>query len=107
VVKLLLSMLSVLMIFGVQAKQDPTAPLGWEAQANSVKKANKTPPLPKLQSIVCMTDSPCAAVLNGQSLVKGEFVSGYTVKRIDQESVTLSRGDKVWKLSLFSFEVKQ
>ncbi|WP_432715640.1 MSHA biogenesis protein MshK [Vibrio sinaloensis] len=105
--RVLLSMLSVLMIFGVQAKQDPTAPLGWQAQASSVKKANKAPPLPKLQSIVCMTDSPCAAVLNGQSLVMGERVSGYTVRRIEQESVTLSRGDKVWKLSLFSLEVKQ
>nr|WP_217906431.1 MSHA biogenesis protein MshK [Vibrio sp. JPW-9-11-11] len=102
-----MSLLAVGAIFGVHAKQDPTAPLGWEASSSSAKATKSVPPLPQLQSIVCLTDTPCGAVLNGQSLLTGERVSGYTVRNIEPQSVTLSRGDKVWKLSLFSLEVKQ
>ncbi|WP_038175291.1 hypothetical protein [Vibrio pacinii] len=107
-VRFLVVTFSMIVALAVQAKQDPTAPLGWSAPAtNGIKSVNKVAPLPKLQSIVCPQSGDCSAILNGQPMVIGERVSGYTVRHIEPELVTLARGGKTWKLQLFSLEVKQ
>lgn len=106
--KLFLAVLSMVVAVAIQAKQDPTAPLGWSAPpTNGIKSVNKVAPLPKLQSIVCSPSGDCSAILNGQPMVIGERVSGYTVRHIESELVTLARAGKTWKLQLFSLEVKQ
>lgn len=107
-VRFLVVTLVMMVAIAVQAKQDPTAPLGWSAPAtNDNKSVNKVAPLPKLQSIVCPQSGDCNAILNGQSMVIGGRVSGYTVRHIEPELVILARGGKTWKLQLFPLEVKQ
>ncbi|CAK4069691.1 MULTISPECIES: hypothetical protein [Vibrio] len=90
------------------AQQDPTAPLNW--QKPKVAQPAKKPVsyrLPKLQSIVCVADVPCKAILNGEVVMAGERVSGYYVNNIESERVVLSRKGKQWTLELFSLDIKQ
>ncbi len=90
------------------SSQDPTAPLGWQApKTQTVKPRVIRKPLPKLQSIVCVDEASCRAILNGQVVLAGEQVNGYQVKKIESEVVTISRNGKQWKLNLFSLEVKK
>ncbi|MFY2509762.1 MSHA biogenesis protein MshK [Vibrio pectenicida] len=87
--------------------QDPTAPLGWqkpETTEFSNKKVQQ--PLPKLQSIVCLSNDQCQAVLSGNVVLVGELVNGFKVSRIEPQMVTLSRGSKQWKLELFTLDIK-
>ncbi|PMM04192.1 MSHA biogenesis protein MshK [Vibrio kanaloae] len=91
------------------AEQDPTAPLGWltpQQKTTPTKKAPTHYRLPSLESIVCKGDTPCYAVLNGQILGQGETITGYRVKNIDPEYVTLQRSSKQWKLEMFSLDIK-
>lgn len=102
---------AALMVMSTSAwsAQDPTAPLGWEAQSpSSVKPKQKArPPLPSLQAIVCSGEKSCAATLSGKVKLVGETISGYRINHVDSDAVILSRGGQQWKLELFSVEVKQ
>ena len=109
--KLFIALLSTSsLVFASQAfaAQDPTAPLNWQEapQSKSVKKT-KQYRVPNLQSIVCVDDKECFAILNGQALAKGERINGFQVKHVKTDYVTVARGSKQWKLELFPLEVKQ
>lgn len=93
----------------VWAEQDPTAPLGWMKPQQKTAAAKNAPThyrLPSLESIVCKADTPCYAILNGEVLDQGETILGYRVKNVDLEYVTLQRGSKLWKLEIFSLDIK-
>ena len=93
----------------VRAEQDPTAPLGWMTPQQKTAPAKKAPThyrLPSLESIVCKADTPCYAILNGETLDQGETILGYRVKDVDSEYVTLQRGSKLWELEIFSLDIK-
>ncbi len=91
------------------AEQDPTAPLGWKkpAVASNAKPAAKQYRLPKLNSILCQTNSQCTAIMNNQIVEQGQLFSGYRVVSITSEFVTLKRGNRQWKLELFGLNVKK
>nr|WP_252724454.1 MSHA biogenesis protein MshK [Vibrio hepatarius] len=91
----------------VNSSQDPTAPLGWQ-KPDSTESRNKKvqQPLPKLQSIVCLNHDKCQAVLSGNVVIVGESVNGFKVSRIEPQMVTLSRGNKQWKLEFFTLDIK-
>ncbi|MGF1752903.1 MSHA biogenesis protein MshK, partial [Vibrio makurazakiensis] len=62
--------------------------------------------LPTLQSIVCVGEQPCHAILSGEVLAQGESIRGYRVKTIEPEYVYLQKNSKKWKLELFSLDIK-
>ncbi|WP_194439093.1 MSHA biogenesis protein MshK [Vibrio fluminensis] len=90
------------------ASQDPTAPLNWQSssKSTSVKKVVHAR-VPNLQSIVCGENEKCFAILDGQTKAKGDKVAGFNIQNINADYVTVSRGNKMWKLELFPLEVKQ
>ncbi|HAS62971.1 MAG TPA: MSHA biogenesis protein MshK [Vibrio sp.] len=90
------------------ASQDPTAPLNWQQapKTGQVKKVVHYR-VPNLQSIVCGGNKECYAILDGQAMAKGEKIDGFSVKQIQADYVTVTRGSKQWKLELFPLEVKQ
>ncbi|MGF1680614.1 MSHA biogenesis protein MshK [Photobacterium makurazakiensis] len=92
-------------IGGALAKQDPTAPLGWQAPA--VKSAPSRARLPQLQGIFCeQSGSNCTVILNDSLVSRGGRVSGYTLDSIQDDFVILRRGSKQWRLELFADNVK-
>ncbi|WP_052671622.1 hypothetical protein [Photobacterium kishitanii] len=99
-----LAISSLLHAVNVQAQQDPTAPLGWQKKSPSVVVS--APSLPQLQSVIC-EQQHCRAILNGQTVRVGSYIKGYTVSRISDSSVILTRNKKQWQLSLFSADIKQ
>ncbi|WP_281222802.1 MSHA biogenesis protein MshK [Photobacterium sanguinicancri] len=88
----------------VHANQDPTAPLGWQAPAK--KHTSTRARLPQLQSILCDEQSTCTAILNNTVISVGGRVSGYTLSSIQDESVTIRRGNKQWRLDMFAENIK-
>lgn len=88
----------------VFAQQDPTAPLGWQQQSSSITVSS--PKLPQLQSVICYPQR-CRAILSGQDVAVGGQIKGYTVSRINDSSVVLTRNGKQWQLSLFAVNIKQ
>lgn len=107
-VKVRLIMLLALAPLAAWASQDPTAPLGWEQPKQDTTQTKVvSKPVPSLQSIVCLDEDECRAIVSGKVVLVGESVSGYQVSRIEPEVVTLSRGGKQWKLKLFALDVKQ
>ncbi|MEJ2763881.1 MSHA biogenesis protein MshK [Photobacterium sp. MCCC 1A19761] len=86
------------------AAQDPTAPFGWQApaQTKSVVRAR----LPQLQAVVCGGPGGCLAILNNAPVALGERISGYTLADIREGTVTLSRGEKRWRLEVFADDIK-
>ncbi len=108
----ILSLLGVLIVSSgftqtVLANNDPTAPLSWQAPAKKKAAVRRSQALPKLQSIVCSTTTECHAILNDKILTSGEWISGYQVKSINKDIVTLAKKGKQWKLGLFNSKVKQ
>lgn len=93
----------------VWSAQDPTAPLGWEAQRPTGEKPKQKvrPPLPELQAIVCSGEQHCLATLSGQVRGRGEKINGYRINQVQSDAVILSLGEQQWKLELFSMEIKQ
>lgn len=95
--------------FITYAQQDPTAPLGWmeveksEPTKKTVRKYN----LPRLESIVCISEQPCYAVLNNKVVKKGSKINGYQITKISDSLVTVSRGSRQWQLTLFPLDVKK
>ncbi|WP_343283936.1 MSHA biogenesis protein MshK [Vibrio sp. Of14-4] len=89
------------------ASQDPTAPLGWQKPDSiEAKSKKKQQPLPKLQSIVCINQVQCRAVLSDKAVLVGDTVNGFKVSQIEAQSVTISRGGKQWKLKIFTQSIK-
>ena len=100
-----------MMIFSAlsYASQDPTAPIGWQASKTvQQKQAQKrvVEPLPHLQSIICLEDKACYAILNDKIVERGKYVQGYLTKRIEPEFVDLVKSGKQWRLELFPSDVK-
>ncbi len=93
----------------LMATQDPTAPLGWNSSAKPVqqKVQAKRKPLPNLQSIVCQEQAPCYAILNDAIVEQGDSVRGYRIVRINDQGVTVKKGQRQWDLSLFNQTIKQ
>ena len=95
--------------FTAHAQQDPTAPLGWmevekpEPTKKTVRKYN----LPRLESIVCISEQPCYAVLNNKVVKKGSKINGYQITKISDSLVMVSRGSRQWQLTLFPLDVKK
>ena len=87
----------------VHAQQDPTAPLSWPQQRSSSLHSRSA--LPQLQSVIC--EPQCRAILSGQPVAVGSYITGYRVSRINDSSVILTRNKKQWQLSLFSTDIKQ
>lgn len=88
------------------AAQDPTKPLNWKMTETAEAKAVEEP-LPTLQSLVCDDRSYCYAIINHQIVSKGDSVSGYNVRAINANYLTLEKGQKQWKLTLFSLDIKK
>ena len=89
----------------VQAAQDPTAPLGWQAPA--VKSSPSRARLPQLQGIFCDQDGQaCRAILNSVSVGTGGRISGYTLSQVTDDYVILQRGGRQWRLDMFADNVK-
>jgi MSHA biogenesis protein MshK len=107
VAKVLVIFFSCIVSCGAYAAQDPTAPLGWIKPKSSTVETVKTYPLPALQSIVCGEGTQCVAMFNDKILSQGQSVSGYLIKEITFERVTLARAGKTWQLELFNSNVKQ
>ncbi|OLQ88891.1 MSHA biogenesis protein MshK [Vibrio ponticus] len=90
------------------ASQDPTAPLDWQAPVKTAQvKKVVSYRVPNLQSIVCGEREECYAILDGKTKARGEKISGFSVKQINPDFVTVTRGNKQWKLEPFPLEVKQ
>lgn len=107
-VRVCLLVLMTLWSVSAMSSQDPTAPIGWQASPTVAAKPKVVrKPLPKLQSIVCSDEKSCRAILDGQVVVIGEKVSGYQIKKIEPEVVTVARNGKQWSLTLFSLDVKK
>ncbi len=87
------------------AAKDPTAPLNWVAPKDA-KAAVKIYPIPKLQSIVCHSQSTCFAILNNKVANVNDIISGYRVQAITPEGVIVVRGNKTRKLTLFVSDIK-
>ncbi|OBU26171.1 hypothetical protein [Photobacterium aquimaris] len=94
----------LLFAVNIHAQQDPTAPLGWQKKTSSVTVS--APLLPQLQSVICDAQA-CRATLSGKSVTVGSVIRGYTVSRVSDSSVVLTRNQKQWQLSLFSTNIKQ
>ncbi|WED21549.1 MSHA biogenesis protein MshK [Vibrio sp. JC009] len=104
-------LLCALLPFASLAQKDPTAPLDW-AQSKSQQKekgvAKRRFPLPSLQSIICESGNlKCYAIINNELVKSSDSISGYRVRSITSESVTVSRGGKQWTLELFPQDIKQ
>lgn len=97
------AVLMVLMSICAVAAQDPTAPLGGRV-SNTGTVSSVATALPELQSIVCQ--QVCYATLNQQVLSRGDEIDGYRVKQISEEQVTLTKGQQIWQLQLFSLDIK-
>ncbi len=100
--------LPVLLLFfscSVYAANDPTAPLNWSTPASPKRVLQNK--LPQLQSIICQQKTACRAVLNEQVVNVGDNVSGYLVRKIDNNSVIVSRGARQWQLNVFDLDIKK
>ncbi len=82
-------------------KHDPTEPFNWLKPMAS-KKSTVKKRLPQLQAINCSDADHCYAVLDNQSVEKGDRVSGYILLSVNEESVSICRLGNKWQLSLFS-----
>ncbi len=94
--------------FNASAKlRDPTAPLG------SGVRDPQTNPKPvvrtlSLNQVVCDDDdSKCVAFINGIRVSVGQKISGYQVSKIEANSVTLKRDNRVLSLTVFNEQVIQ
>ena len=88
------------------AAQDPTAPLGWMNTSSSSKvRVSSRLQLPRLQSIICDSQR-CSVILSGIVVDLGGRVQGYKLIHITDNTVTLSRGGKTWKLALFAENIR-
>ncbi len=87
------------------AATDPTAPLGFEAPSKPATRAKIR--LPRLDAILCASENDCSAVLNGRALANGQSINGYVIRAINEEAVTLVRGDRRWSLTVFNEQVVQ
>lgn len=86
---------------------DPTEPLSWTKPVPVHKKTvKKRQYMPSLQAINCTSISDCYAVVDDKVLKKGDKVSGYTLLNINEESVSIGRSGKQWRLSLFQQDIK-
>lgn len=86
---------------------DPTEPLSWlKPEIVKKKSVKKHQYFPSLQAISCNGQFDCNAVLNDKPMKKGDKISGYTLLAINEESVSIGRSGKQWKLSLFSQDIK-
>jgi len=65
---------------------DPTTPAGWGAKARKTSKARQTKF--KLNYVV-QTANHKRAMINGQKVVEGDFISGAKVVKIKQNEVLL------------------
>lgn len=89
----------------VYAQHDPTAPLSWQVKPKATVKHGYK--LPQLQSVICQQQQKCSAILNGILVSTGGNVKGYTVSRINDDSVVVTRNGKQWRLALFANNIKQ
>lgn len=104
-VRLAIMAVAWLMMPLVQAAQDPTAPLGWQAPA--VKATSSRARLPQLQGIFCDQDGQvCRAILNNVSVGTGGRISGYTLSQVTDDFVILQRGGRQWRLEMFADNIK-
>ncbi|MGF1708576.1 MSHA biogenesis protein MshK [Enterovibrio baiacu] len=87
------------------AATDPTTPLGFEAPSQPTTRTKVR--LPRLDAILCASENDCSAVLNGRALAKGQSINGYVIRAINEEAVTLVRGDRRWSLTVFNEQVVQ
>lgn len=83
---------------------DPTGPWGaintTTSQGKKIKKS-----MPVLQAIF-VRDGVKVAVMNDKEVQAGDWVSGYKVRIVTDNFVYFLRGDKEYRLSLFSSQVK-
>ncbi|MGP8308343.1 MSHA biogenesis protein MshK [Vibrio sp. YIC-376] len=103
---------SLVVMFGAGASwasQDPTAPLDWQKPVIDVSKEKKVTKyqLPTINSIVCVSNEQCHAVMNNKLVEKGELFNGYRIAGINSEFVTLKRGNRQWDLALFDVNLKK
>nr|WP_086938840.1 hypothetical protein [Thaumasiovibrio occultus] len=105
---LLLALGSAALSSGAWAITDPTAPLGYtEPKTQIVAPTTRTTaaPMPRLDSILCREQ--CSAVISGELVAPGDSVSGYQVKAITAQQVTLTRGGRQLELTMFPEFIRQ
>lgn len=104
--EVLLLVSSLLMPQISMAQSDPTAPIGFAAPAKKSAQPPKSR-VPGLQAILCNEKQQCSAILNGREVTQGQSINGYVISGINENNVTVTRGDRHWSLQLFNEQVKQ
>ena len=73
---------------------DPTMPLTYrEKQQEKLDKKNQL-----VVSMILVSNRRSIAVINDKPLEVGDQINGVTIVAIDQDKVTVKRGDKVWTI---------
>ena len=76
------------------AFHDPTMPLTYrEKQQEELDKKNQL-----VVSMILVSNHRSIAVINGESLEVGDVINGVKIIAIDQNKVTVEKGDKVWTI---------
>jgi MSHA biogenesis protein MshK len=105
---------TVLVIIGIFAEErlyastaDPTRPLGNHAAQGS--GASNTEAESIIVSSILIRSDRKLAVINGKTLKEKETIPGVgaQVKKIDADSVTLQRNNRIWRVSLNKTAVRQ
>lgn len=86
--------------------RDPTAPLG---AGGRLIQTNKVPVVrtPSLNEVICDESQKCVAFINGRRVGVGQYISGYQVNQIQENSVTLRRDGRTMSLTVFNEQVVQ
>jgi MSHA biogenesis protein MshK len=87
---------------------DPTRPLGSGAYVPSASNAEPEPESIILNSILIRSDRKIA-IINGKTVRENEIIPGVgaRLKKIDIDSVTLQRSNKVWRVPLNKIAVRK
>jgi MSHA biogenesis protein MshK len=88
---------------GAQGLTDPTQPPP-ESQSQPATAAATAAPVakgPQLQSVLTGTRGREVAVIDGQTLRRGDKIAGAVLVKVGKDSVTLRRGSKDEVLTLF------
>jgi MSHA biogenesis protein MshK len=103
----------VIALFAITARAsaiDPTRPLGSGAYVPSASNAEPEPEPESiiLNSILIRSDRKIA-IINGKTVRENEIIPGVgaRLKKIDIDSVTLQRSNKVWRVPLNKIAVRK
>lgn len=103
--RLTLCLLALMALMPARAQDlpDPTRPPleARQPQAGEVVEQPKVPLLPQLQSVLIGSHGREVAVIDGQTVRKGEKFNGAVLVKVSKDNVVLRKGGKDQVLTLF------